>query len=1120
MAVLGCVSALALPLAACDSHHPPPPIDHAAALARYDISYAGAAGRLDGLGRSDSDEQLRDWALIGLAAHLNLDTATFVHTAYDTLPVRDPGFADLARQQVGPGRLLTDGQGVVHVLVPTEDPNEARTVGLLLDQYRADHGADPARVTIDHYWLRPELDTIEMIDGSPRPTSDVRSDFGYRTMRVDSPDELAKFLATTQDLSQLTLRGSQVWASGWQWPGPPQAPVTPADVSVLQRAYPAAGGAVPPGFSLDPGPLPTADPPGLSALHAAIPDLDRDLTMKIIDDPAARQRIRGELDAALFRNARSDADLTRQGLPKDRTQLWSVSRLVDGGPVYSQARYDGGLENTDIGMTLFYTDYVAKSWVVGTGSGIPTAAVGGFVPDVQASIPWSQCEPTTDASAKSGRLWFGQNDRAFARSDDRIDLGAQATRLFTRTDGENGSEVEPSYASSRGLHFWDQNYQAIADYEPQYARLEQIMRWSGALEWLRDQGGSLPTLPADQTRSASPTFPDWYRTNNQLRERAPIPFLAPGSTGEAQALVQTPTKTYSSCSQLLIRGGVSLGDLNARIGNADYQADLPSPLRRAGLLDPDSKIDEHGDGHITEVSIGTQQRDGKPATVSEKVTRTLTTHGDQTEIRIDASPREVIPMGGVRIWRSGTTPRAMSSTVTAGDGRVSQHVTYAGHELGRLDAWATVDTVDIHWRWSLVDQARRVLQSAQDRWNAKPGPAPPAPGPDTTLTTYRDSAGQLFIKVGGPGEPWLTYGTGNHPPGADLAFRIGGPTSVTRGNLTYEQTAFAEATLTAAPKPPDDGHTWWHTVAASDHNDATSSFTPPPTNRDRTITVIDPDGRTTEVVLAGTASTGESWVPAGDRTFGPDGSAEGAALLAHLDQVIPVMAEAVKAHDGLLRGLALPDGAAALVDEHEVRLLAADDPRAARVHRIVAAAPRSTAPTLRLDGEAIVYVDAGPLSVLAGSVQRDRTLGEVLTDAGDEVAVYLHEGLRSSVTAQDGLFIADSQAQGMRVTVTAVTAVTAATHNAAARPDVLAHGGASWTRTVMVPPQALQTSLQTSTPSASPGSTPPLRPLQTLASAAPARPSPATTGPVDQPVSTVVLVCPATGEHADDCDPT
>jgi hypothetical protein len=53
--------------------------------------------------------------------------------------------------------------------------------------------------------------------------------------------------------------------------------------------------------------------------------------------------------------------------------------LLAGRPAYSQARYDGRLEGTKVGMTLFYNDHMAKDWVSGVGTGVPTTAVGGFI---------------------------------------------------------------------------------------------------------------------------------------------------------------------------------------------------------------------------------------------------------------------------------------------------------------------------------------------------------------------------------------------------------------------------------------------------------------------------------------------------------------------------------------------------------------------------------------------------------------------------------------------------------------------------------------------------------------------------------------------------------------------
>ena len=357
------------------------------------VSYAAAADRLTGLAADDGLDQIRDWALISLAAHLGLDTTALRNSTYDTFPVRDAGFADLSRQATGPGRSLDDGKGVLHVLVPRGDPHESRTIGLLLDQYRTDAGSDAPRVQVHHYQIDTADVTVAISDGATMPTADVRSANGYVTVPVDTVAHLTDFLTRTSYLSGLELRGSQLWASGWNWPAAPGARVDIADVSVLSRGYADSSSPVRPGFSLDPQKITsTAD------LLAVIPGLSPDLAQRIIDNSwAGTGRSASDLakivEYPLFLGDQSATDLTAVGLPTDRTQLWALDSQLIGQPAYSQARYDGDLAGTAVGMTLFYTDFETKNWSAGVGTGVPTNAVAGFLPNNLAVAPWSECTP-------------------------------------------------------------------------------------------------------------------------------------------------------------------------------------------------------------------------------------------------------------------------------------------------------------------------------------------------------------------------------------------------------------------------------------------------------------------------------------------------------------------------------------------------------------------------------------------------------------------------------------------------------------------------------------------------------------------------------------------------------
>ncbi|MGH3983700.1 MAG: hypothetical protein ACRDST_13710 [Pseudonocardiaceae bacterium] len=413
------------------------------------ISYAGAASRLSGLEPPEVQEQLRDWARTGLASHLELDTARLRDAVYDTVPVRDLAFADLSRQSTGPGRALFDGRDVLHVLVPRDDPHEARTIGLLLDQHRSDAGSDPPQVQVHHYQVSSGTQTIGLTHEKPAPTSEVRSARGFVTMRVDETKGLIDFLAQTRHLSWLEVRGSEIWAGGWNWPDVPGAPLDFEDVSVIQRGYLQPPSESRPGFSLDPGPPETRDD-----ILAVLPDLRPELADRLITDDwtgsqfDSTEQFAAAVDSALFQSEPQPA-LVEAGLPSDRSQLWALNLLLAGRAAYSQARYDGRLEGTEVGMTLFYNDFVAKDWVHGgVGTGVPAKAVEGFLSNPDAVTPWSHCAEVDGPDLEYGRLWFGQNESGFAFDGDRVSIGAQATRLFARSDGEAGTSNRAS-ASAR-----------------------------------------------------------------------------------------------------------------------------------------------------------------------------------------------------------------------------------------------------------------------------------------------------------------------------------------------------------------------------------------------------------------------------------------------------------------------------------------------------------------------------------------------------------------------------------------------------------------------------------------------------------------------------------------------
>ncbi|MGW4115685.1 hypothetical protein ACWEFJ_32820 [Actinosynnema sp. NPDC004786] len=1051
----------ALVLASCTSG-PEEPAPGPPESADFVMSYAAAADRLGALDQVEAQEQLRDWARTALAAHLELGAAAFRDTAYDTLPIRDGGFSDLARQDTGPGRALFDGE-TLHLLVPRDDPHRSRTLGQLLDQHRTDSGGDPRQVRVHPYAVHAETSTIDITAEEPMSSADFRAAHGYVSMRVDDRAALEDFLDRTELLSTLETRDGGIVASGWNWPDVADAELTLEEVSTLQRGY--LRGSPTPGFSLDPGPPETAED-----LRAVLPNVSGELVDRVLGDYwdgslfTSSDDLAAYVELALYGNGLSAAELGQLGLTDDRVQLWALLAAINGRSVYSQARYDGGLAGTTVGATLFYTDYVAKDWANGVGTGVPAQAVAGFVPDPEARTPWSHCDTTT--LSESGRLWLGQNDAAFSFDDRAISIGAQSTRLFSRSDGDDGGEVEPSYAFGRGLKWWDRHYQAVADYEPQYQRLDHIMRWSGALEWLvAKTSARLPQLDDSEIRSDL-TFAQWYAGNQDLRERSPIRFVTPPSATQ-EAVVPAPSRTFESCGYHMISGGVSLGDVISRKGGEAGRADLPAQVNRAGV--------SGGSSFDTATGSGTVKREVRDAdgTVAASVEHHVETRGDTVTTTTRSSPREVVSLGGLKLVLDGE--RTVRHEVDAGGGRVTQRLSDLGHDSGELTAVKDRGVVTVQWRRGVMERARTLLDSLQNRLAASPGDTLP-PVEDGVLQTFRDASGAVEHRVDGQ---WSVRVGGDQPPPGDVTFRLGAP-SPGGGDPR-----FYYGTIHRHGDPPADG--WVDVTPAAAEQAAVAVPADRPPADARSLRVTAPDGRESTVHLV----DGHARYPAGDAVL--DATPEGMALTAALPHVLQARDAAAAAGDGLFRPVRLSEDGLALVGEAEVRLLWPDDAWSIRVRAaLVGDATRDV--VVRFDGDVALLVDRGPLQV---GPRRTITLGEAVEQSSGDV--YAHEGLRASLTVEHGRIVAAAIPRDLKVRVREAVVVGSAALDVVTRPDVRSHGGAEWLRLDRAV-RPVGTGNNT-TVSASPAPT-----------AAPGRDVTAGAG------ATILLVCPDTDDAPAGCD--
>lgn len=937
----------------------------------FTVSFAAARAALS-QDEAERDDQIRDWARIGLAAQLDLDTGKMRDAFFDALPIRDNGFADLARQPSGPGRALYDG-GTLHLLVPKDDVNGQRTAGLLLDQHRTDTGTDPQNVQVHRYEIRES--TVAITDEDTQSTKDFRTRNGYVTAKISSTDDLNAFLATAKHLSTLEIHANEVHAGGWNWPGPE---VTAQDVTVLQRAYARNER---PGFSLDaPKNAPTRE--------------DVQAVLKNVPRQAVDQLLAGEADYELIQAGIFDRvtpeELKANGLPVDRTDLWTMLNVLRDRPLYNEARYDGGIAGTEVGMTLFYTDLVAKQWVDGVGDGVPT--ITGFVPDSKAVTPPSHC--ATSPGAETGRLWFGQNDKAFSFTENQANLGAQSTRLFSRSDGEAG-EVEPSYAFGRGLRWWDEHYQAVSDHEAQYARLDQIMRWSGALEWLGSKGKRLPeTEPATNLR-----FADWYANRDDLLERADIRPVEPPSA-EQEAVLTKPSMAFKSCGFYGVRGGVSLGDRIARVGNG-FKADLPEPVRRAGPKDETSTLAQ-GNGKITDVTVELTQTGERR--VVDSVERTISTANGTAEVRTAATGRQVIPLGELKVMQPGTSVRQLSTTLRAEQGKINYRVDYQGNHLGTLTTEKTRSFVSLSWARGVVHRMIQTLQPLQRNKVIN----------DNVFYSQSTANGQLQHRIGGKDDPWLTVGP--DAPADGFAVRVGVPN---------EQGVSSHLLAKLNPRAPPAGD--YMTLTATPDGPPVAEFgSTPPTGTPYQVRT--PTESSTLYVDKNRVT-----VASADPLLGHNGATEGAAMLRDIADVLARHGET----DGLLRAVRFGD-VGAMIGKQEIFL---SPPGQQWSTRVLEALDGDT--TMRITDGRAVHVDRSGLHRV--NTQK-LTLGEVLKSPN--TTFYVNESFRSTLPTKDGPVVADALSQDMTVTIREVTA----DKKQVIPADVRVHRDAEWIR-VDTPPR-------------------------------------------------------------------
>lgn len=252
---------------------------------------------------------------------------------------------------------------------------------------------------------------------------------------------------------------------------------------------------------------------------------------------------------------------------------------------FQLARYDGDLQGTEVGMVLFYTDLLAKIWALDYSKTTPSQYISEFQPLTQKSAKTSSLYKQEIKKLPKTRLWFGHQDKGFQVADNKntILFSHNATRIYAASSNSNGQETTARADSEAFLGWWNDHYEEVARYEPQYERLNQIMKSSLLVSWLNESGnGNLLDFLQDVKVKHDYWFPNWVQANkNKLKftnwaakpcqevwetdpdkPKKPICFYKKGYKGQKTETM--PLLTSASFKQFgedgYLRGGVSLAD--------------------------------------------------------------------------------------------------------------------------------------------------------------------------------------------------------------------------------------------------------------------------------------------------------------------------------------------------------------------------------------------------------------------------------------------------------------------------------------------------------------------------------------------------------------------------------
>ena len=674
------------------------PVDRVRQVA-FEIDQATSAGRT----ALQTREQMLDWLLVAVISTRPASAGEVRDALYD-VPTLRRGYLDpLANFEYGPTRSRYVGQGRVIALVPpAPEAQRLDDLARIADEHHKNVGEAPKTIEVFEYELATDGATASITRRAPVAGATVFTErYGHRREAIRSADDLRRFMGAVDDVTvvgfesgSLVLSGRKIQAGGYRglrvedvsavWQAQSRLESVKHEIDAFNARWKLRTYSTEPekrlleaeferektaldarlrarrqvahiGFSLDPA----YDYGGLTGALRALEPL-----FKSVVESGSTGALQARLAEARAALANRDAlpllklvDRFSSGGVAGSRVAASATRAIHEH-AFQSARYDGDLQGTEVGMVLFYTDLLAKLWALDYAKSAPTTAdVEDFVPLLRvrvAPIYWKEQEDLPGT-----RLWFGPQDKGFqlAAKGDAVLFGRNATRVYAASSNPlaPGQESEPNAVSAAFLSWWDRHYEEIARHEPEYQRLNQIMKWSLIVSWLahKERLAALGFLD-DEKVERSHWFPQWVRRHPELKFGAwdRVAFFARGAKGAStESLPLLVSERYVTEGRATTySGGVSLGSKQLFAERRPLSEATVSRRRRSHL---DYQVIPGGTDVLrtldkTEYTLPAETRDR--ASVVAKASSSIKLRGRDVELRnVPFETTFVRQAGGLRI---------------------------------------------------------------------------------------------------------------------------------------------------------------------------------------------------------------------------------------------------------------------------------------------------------------------------------------------------------------------------------------------------------------------------------------------------------------------------------------